>query len=234
MVNRGKLYLIPVPLGEVEPEMHLPPATISAIQHLEYFIAEDTRSARRFLVQVGFKGRIDDLTFFTLNKHTNINELSSFLQPAMGGSDIGLLSEAGSPCIADPGALVVELAHKKRLPVVPLIGPSSILLALIAAGFNGQEFSFHGYLPKDRNQRIRQLVELEKAMHTGATQIFMEVPFRNNHMIEDILKNLNPETRLCIAADLTLDTQFIKTQKIKTWRDEVPDLHKRPAIFILG
>lgn len=233
MLKRGKLYLIPVTLGDVDATKHLPLSLIESIAHVRHFVVEDIRSARRILVQVGFKGLIDELTFYPLNKNTDSVEISAFLQPAMGGLDVGLLSEAGNPCIADPGATLVALAHRRRVEICPLVGPSSILLALISSGLNGQQFAFNGYLPKDRNLRIERIKQLEKGVEKGETQIFMETPYRNNHMMEDLLNTLKPETRLCVAVDLTLPTQHIEMKKVKTW-NEIPNLHKRPAIFLIG
>lgn len=233
MVKRGRLILIPVPLGEVAADQHLPKHLIETIADIRHFVVENERSARRFLVQVGFKGKIDDLTFHVMDKNSDPTAFSTYLQAAMGGDDIGLISEAGNPCIADPGAQLVELAHRKRVEIVPLVGPSSILLALISSGMNGQKFRFHGYLPKDRSERKKALLELEKQARKGETQLFMEVPFRNNHMIEDVMQTLAPDTQFCVATDLTLPTQTIISRRIKAWT-EMPDLHKRPTIFLIG
>ncbi len=233
-MKKGKLYLIPAPLGDNA--THAIPAYVIEILHrLDFFIAEKAKTARHFIKRTNPKKTFDELTFFELNKRTEEHEWSTFLEAAESGKDIGLLSEAGCPGVADPGAQIVALAHRKNIEVVPLVGPSSILLALMASGMNGQSFCFHGYLAARKPELARDLKRLEQqASKLRQTQIFMETPYRNNGLIEEALKTLNPETLFCIAADLTLDSQFIKTMKIKEWqKNTVPDLNKRPAIFMI-
>jgi len=228
------LYLIPVTLGETEISKVLPPDNKEIILSIRYFIVENVRTARRFLKQTDPGIDIDCLTFYTLNKHTSEAELSGFLKPIEDGYSIGIISEAGCPAIADPGADVVSIAQKKNIPVVPLVGPSSILLALMASGFNGQNFTFHGYLPIEAGERIKTLKVLEQRVYSeDQTQLFIETPYRNGKLIEDILKTCKPTTLLCIAADITLDSEFIKTKSVAEWKKQVPELSKRPCIFAI-
>ncbi len=229
----GHLYLIPVTLGESPVTSVLPEKVLDIIQHIDYYIVENVRTARRMLLKMGLRKSIDDLTFFTLDKHTDIKDIDSFLKPAEQ-HDIGLLSEAGVPGVADPGAEIVRLAHEKNIRVIPLVGPSSLLLALMASGLNGQNFAFTGYLPVKKSERIRRIIELEKRSKTeNQSQLFIETPYRNNQLLEDIVASCRNTTRLCIAADITLETELIKTKTIQEWSDHLPDLHKRPALFIL-
>jgi 16S rRNA (cytidine1402-2'-O)-methyltransferase len=230
----ASLFLIPVTLGETEISKVLPAYNKEVILSLKYFIVENVRSARRFLKQTDPAINIDELTFFVLNKHTSSEELSGFLQPVKDGYSVGILSEAGCPAIADPGADIVAIAQQARIQVVPLVGPSSILLALMASGFNGQSFAFHGYLPIDGDQRIKTLKTLEQRVFAeNQTQLFIETPYRNNKMVEDIIKACKSSVRLCIAADITLDTEFIRTKTVGEWKKQKPDLAKRPCIFAL-
>jgi len=233
-MNNGKLYLIPAPLGE-DAIQTIPSYVIERLHSLEFFIAERAKTARRFIKITKPKKPFSELTFFELNKRTDARDFQSFLAPALQGKDIGLLSEAGCPAVADPGAAIVELAHQQGIEVVPLVGPSSVLLALMASGMEGQRFCFHGYLSVKKPNLALDLKRLEQASAKfGETQIFIETPYRNNSLIEQALKTLSAETKFCIAADLTLPSQFILTKKIKEWRrTEIPDLHKRPAIFLI-
>jgi 16S rRNA (cytidine1402-2'-O)-methyltransferase len=231
----ASLFLIPVTLGETEISKVLPPYNKEIILSLKYFIVENVRTARRFLKQTDPGLNMDELTFFTLNKYTTKEELSGFLDPVKDGYSIGIISEAGCPAIADPGADVVAIAQQKNIQVVPLVGPSSILLALMASGFNGQNFAFLGYLPIDNEQRIKTLKLLEQRTYSEKqTQLFIETPYRNNKLLEDILKACKPATKLCIAADITLKTEYIKTKNIGDWKKTIPDLSKRPCIFALN
>ena len=230
----ASLFLIPVTLGETEISKVLPSYNKEIILSVKHFIVENIRTARRFLKQTDSSIQIDGLTFYTLNKHTSAEELSGFLSPIKDGHSIGIISEAGCPAIADPGADIVAIAQKKNIKVIPLVGPSSILLALMASGFNGQSFAFHGYLPIDSDQRIKTLKTLEQRIYSeNQTQLFIETPYRNGKMVEDILKNCKPSTKLCIAADITLETEFIQTKTIGEWKKQVPELSKRPCIFLL-
>ncbi len=230
----AKLYLIPTSLGETPFDTILPTANTQIVTDLKYFIVEDVRTARRFLKKANPVIEIDALTFYVLNQHTSPDEISSFLKPLFAGHDMGVLSEAGCPAIADPGADVVAIAQRNNFTVVPLVGPSSILLSLMASGFNGQSFAFVGYLPIQPEERSKALKKLEsRAYSENQSQIFIETPYRNMKMLEQILKTCQPSTRLCIAVDITLETEMIKTKTIKEWKTQLPDLNKRPCIFLL-
>ncbi|MEI7595437.1 MAG: SAM-dependent methyltransferase [Bacteroidota bacterium] len=233
-MNLGKLYLIPTFLAETNPSNVFPELNSSIIDGIKIFIVEDIRTARRFIKKLNPTRNIDELTFQVLDKHTKTEEYSSFLN-AITTENIGLLSEAGCPCIADPGAVIVSLAHSKNIQVVPLIGPSSLLLALIASGFNGQNFAFHGYLPMDKNERIKKIKDLEKDIYTKQqTQIFIETPFRNTPLFLDILSNCKTDTKLCIAKDLTSAEELIITKSINNWKkSKQPDIQKVPTVFLL-
>jgi 16S rRNA (cytidine1402-2'-O)-methyltransferase len=230
----GKLYLIPSTLGTEQALPFLAPEPVNIILKIDHFIGENLRSARRFLRKCGYDKDFDEVSFYELNRHTNVAEIPSFLSPAKKGYDIGIISEAGVPAVADPGSEIVELAHRYRIQVVPLIGPSSILLALMASGLNGQGFTFKGYLPRKQNERIRALKALEKdSKKTGYTQIFMDTPYRNIALLEDIVEYLSPTTQLCIAINLTHPNEKIITQEISEWRKSNVSLHKKPAMFLL-
>jgi len=230
----AKLYLVPTSLGESSFDSILPANNTQIVTDLKYFIVEDVRTARRFLKKTNPAIDIDTLTFFILNQHTSPEELSGFLKPMFAGHDMGVLSEAGCPAIADPGADVVAIAQRNNFTVVPLVGPSSILLSLMASGFNGQSFAFVGYLPIQPDERSKSLKSLESRVYSeNQSQIFIETPYRNMKMLDEILKTCQPSTRLCIAADITLETEYIKTKTMKEWKGQLPDLNKRPCIFIL-
>ncbi len=234
MANTGTLYLIPTPLGEHAAHT-LPDYVVGHLHRLDYFLAERARTARRFISSTRPPRPIDELVFFELNKRTSAEELPALLQPARDGHDMGVLSEAGCPGVADPGARIIELAHGEGLQVVPLPGPSSILLALMASGMNGQRFCFLGYLSPKKERLGKELQQLEKeSARLGQTQIFMETPYRNNAVVEQALGSLLPKTRFCIAADLTTPEEWIGSRTIAEWKaNPPPDLHKRPAIFLL-
>ena len=228
------LYLIPVLLGDTTTERVLPSYNKEIILGIRHFIVEDVRSARRFLKTVDKEINIDELQFFPLNKHTSPQDISGYLKPLEEGNPMGVISEAGCPAVADPGADVVAIAQRKNLPVVPLVGPSSIILSVMASGFNGQSFAFNGYLPIEPAERAKKLKILEQRASTEhQTQIFIETPYRNNKMVEDILKNCRPQTRLCIAANITCEDEYIKTKTLREWKGKVPDLSKIPCIFLL-
>lgn len=230
----GKLILFPTQLGDTDFNTILPVYNNTLISTVRYFIVEDVRTARRFLKKCDPAINIDELTFFVLNKHTSPADLQFFIQPLKQGSDVGLLSEAGCPAVADPGADVVAMAQSANIQVIPLVGPSSILLALMASGFNGQSFAFNGYLPIQENEKIKMLKMLERRIYAeNQTQIFIETPYRNMKTLADILSVCQPETKLCIAADITLSTEYIKTKSVQGWKNNLPDLNKRPCIFIL-
>lgn len=231
---KGKIYLIPCTLGDTSVHDVLPRKVFDIIDSLDYFIVENIRSARRFIRKVSANKNIDAITFFELNKKTNELVIPEYLKPLMNGNDIGIISEAGNPGIADPGNILVSAAHKKQIKVEPLTGPSSILLALISSGLNGQNFAFNGYLPVQSKDRTKAIQSLEtKSRNEKQSQIFMETPYRNMKMLEDILRVCNSKTSLCIAADITMETEYIQTKTISEWKKSIPDLHKRPAIFII-
>lgn len=228
------LYLIPNLLGDTPTDQVLPPYNRDIILGIRHFIVEDVRTARRFLKQVDRSIDIDQLTFYTLNKHTNPEEVASMLKPLEEGNPMGVISEAGCPAVADPGADVVAIAQRKGLQVVPLVGPSSIILAVMGSGFNGQSFAFNGYLPIEPDERIKTLKKLEQRAYTeNQTQLFIETPYRNSKMMADILKACRPQTYLCIAAGLTTKEEYIKTRTIKDWNGKLPILEKIPCIFLI-
>lgn len=230
----GRLFLIPSPLGEGELNWIIPDHVKQCIANLTHFVVEHPKTARHFLKQIGLQRPIQTITFQTLDKHTLVNELDTLLEPIYTGKDMGLLSEAGCPAIADPGANLVRIAHEKEIQVVPLVGPSSILLALMASGLNGQSFSFHGYLPIDRASCIEKIIQIESAsLKLKQTQIFIETPYRNKKLFELLIAHCQRSTHLCIASNLTLQGEAIKTRSIKDWQTNSPDFEKRPTVFLL-
>ncbi len=231
----AKLYLIPTVLSDGDWQNVLPAQIHPILTHTKHFIVENIRTARRFMKQVNREIDIDSCTFFELNKRTRSSELPQFLKPLNQGFNVGVISEAGCPGVADPGADVVKLAHQKGFQVVPIVGPSSILLALMASGLNGQNFAFTGYLPVKPNERVKQISVLERRVKSERqTQIFIETPYRNNHLVNDLTKTCSPSTLLCIAANITGKNEFIATKTIAQWKGNVPDLHKQPVIFLIG
>jgi 16S rRNA (cytidine1402-2'-O)-methyltransferase len=229
----GTIYLIPVPLGGNDYLKVIPEKVITLTKQLRIFIVEDIRSARRFLRLIDKDFPIDDTIFFELNEHTQENEIVSYLEPVLNGSDIGIMSEAGLPGIADPGARIVSLAHEKKIKVTPLSGPSSIILALISSGLNGQNFTFNGYLPVKPAERVAKLRGLEKNASDGYSQIFMETPYRNQKMFESIILTCKNDTKLCIAVDITLPSELIRTMKISEWKKDLPILNDKLVVFVL-
>ena len=231
----GTLYLIPVTLGDDNINQVLPPEVVKTVQNLENFVVESKKSARQFLSTIKTAKPVRELTLNLLNEHTLDKDVSALLAPLLAGKDVGLMSDAGCPGIADPGAKLVELAHLKGIRVVPFVGPSSILLSLMASGLNGQQFAFLGYLPVDKQARNIKLKEIEKRSQTyKETQIFIETPYRNQHMLEAILSVCQPNTRLCVACDISLESEMIVTKTVAAWKKSpLPDLHKRPAVFLL-
>lgn len=228
------LYLIPVLLGDTTVERVLPAYNLEVVHGIRHFIVEDVRSARRFLKKVDKDFDIDGSQFYPLNKHTSPEEISGYLKPLEEGHSMGVISEAGCPAVADPGADVVSLAQRKHLKVIPLVGPSSIILSVMGSGFNGQSFAFNGYLPIEAADRAKRLKLLEQRAYTEQqTQIFIETPYRNNRLVEDILATCRPQTRLCIAANITCEEEYIVTRSLKEWRGNVPDLSKQPCIFLI-
>ena len=233
-MKKGKLYLIPCPLGENAGHT-IPPYVVEILHGLEVFIAERAKTARHFIKTTSPVKPFSDLHFYELNKRTTPEELATFLDDAMDGKDVGLLSEAGCPGVADPGAVIVAMAHQKGIEVVPLVGPSSILLALMGAGMNGQSFAFHGYLPVKKPELTKELKRLEQLSgRLQQTQIFIETPYRSNSMLTELLNTLGPNTKVAVATDLTLPTQYIQSKKVRNWKGEkLPDLHKRPTVFLV-
>ncbi|MDO5570776.1 MAG: SAM-dependent methyltransferase [Bacteroidales bacterium] len=228
------LYLIPVTLGETEISKVLPSYNREVILGIRHFIVENVRTARRFLKKTEPSINIDELSFYELNKHTSPEEVSDYLKPLANKESIGIISEAGCPAIADPGADVVAIAQKKKYKVIPLVGPSSILMSIMGSGFNGQSFAFHGYLPIEGGERARKIKQLETRIYTeNQTQLFIETPYRNNKMLEDLCKNCKPQTKLCIAANITCDDESIKTLSIDEWSKMKPELAKVPTIFLI-
>ena len=234
MTKKGILYLIPTTLGDTAETADVIPQKITTIIHqLDEYIVENEKSARQYLKKIGTQKPLQEIVLHPLNQHTPPQEISGYLKSLSEGKNMGVISEAVCPGIADPGADVVALAHERNIHVVPLVGPSSIFLALMASGFNGQCFTFHGYLPKERSERIKKLKDLEKAAQKKQTQLFIETPYRNMHLLEDLLQSCDPSTLLCIACDITLPTEFIKTKRISEWKKQLPDINKRPSIFLI-
>ncbi len=232
--QKGKLYLIPTTLGECNINDVLPESIKKTIDFINYYIVENEKTARKFIKSVQPQKVQANLHLSSLNKHTEVSEHSKMLQPCLDGHNIGLMSEAGCPGVADPGAVIAKLAHEKGIQVIPLVGPSSILLAIMASGMNGQSFTFHGYIPIDKSEKKTALKNLEKISHDkNQSQIFIETPYRNNKMLEDILQALQPNTHVCVATDITLETEYIKTMRVSEWKKAVVDLHNRPTIFII-
>ncbi len=230
----GKLYLIPTTMGDCDPMDVFPQTIKRSIELLDHYIVENDKTARKSIKLVCPEKKQADLTLYVLNKHTETKEHLEFIKPLLEGHNMGLMSEAGCPGVADPGAVIVKLAHEKGIQVVPLVGPSSILLAMMASGMNGQSFTFHGYLPIEKDEKKSSLKTLERiSFEKNQSQIFIETPYRNNKLLEDLIQILHPETHLCIATDITLPTEYIKTKKITSWKKETVDLHKRPTIFII-
>lgn len=231
----GTLYFIPVTLGDDNLARALPPEVIGIAQQLDVFVVENEKTARRFLGLMKTQKPVRELTLLTLNEHTEEKTIPSLLAPLLAGKNVGMMSEAGCPGIADPGAKLAALAHQKGIRVAPLVGPSSILLSLMASGFNGQRFTFLGYLPADKAARIQRLKEIEKqSQKYSETQIFIETPYRNQHLLEDILTSCHAETKLCIACNISLEDELIISRSIKSWKQSpLPDLHKKPTVFLL-
>lgn len=229
------LYLIPTPLGENDFNALFPAVNEEIINTIDDFIVEDLRTGRRFVKKAGMRKPIDTLNFMLLNEHTRDVDVKQYLQPCLEGKHVGLMSDAGTPCVADPGNVVVAAAHRMGIPVVPLVGPNSIIMSLMASGLNGQNFAFNGYLPVERDRRENTLRILESLMYKhNQTQIFIETPYRNNHMIDSVLKVCNPATVLCVAADVATPQQTIVARTVAKWKKSQYDFHKRPAVFLLG
>ena len=232
----ARLILFPVPIG-ADISSSLPAANMSFINDCKTFIVEEPRTARRFLKQAGYPHPLDGITLHILNEHTEPQEITHYLDAIERGEDVALLSEAGLPCVADPGAMVTRMAQSKGIEILPLVGPSSLMLALMASGLNGQSFAFHGYLPVDRQRRASSIRALEtSAIKTGQTQIFIEAPYRNNQMLQSLAETCRPDTLICVACNIMLDSQTIRTHTAAKWRKELStiNLHKRNTVFLIG
>jgi len=231
---KGTLFLIPTVLAEDTAQQVICRQVAEVTAQLKYFLVENARTARRYIKSIAPSQTIEQLQITVIDKDSSDAELTAALKPLLAGQDAGVISEAGCPGVADPGAELVRLAHQHGVKVVPLVGPSAILMGLMASGFNGQSFAFHGYLPIEKRDRIGALKNLEKEMALkDQTQIFMETPYRNRQMVEDLLQHLNKDTKLCIAASITGPTEFIRTLRVADWKGKVPDLHKQPAVFLI-
>ena len=230
----GKLYLIPITLGESNPDDVLPQTVKRAIEFIDCYIVENEKTARKFIKSINPEKVQSSLILSSLNKHTDKSEINEMIKPLLQGINIGLMSEAGCPGVADPGAVIVKLAHENGIQVIPLVGPSSILLAMMGSGMNGQSFAFNGYLPIDKSDKKAAIKSFEKlSFDKNQSQIFIETPYRNNKFLEDLLQTLQPNTHLCVAADITLPTEYIKTMKVSEWKKVTIDLHNRPTIYII-
>lgn len=234
MEKKGALFLIPSTIGESNITTVIPSFNKEIIATVKHYIVENEKAARHFLKKIDREISFEDINLYPLNKHTHPQEIKNYLNPIFQGKNVGIISEAGCPAIADPGAVVVSLAHKNSIKVVPLVGPSSITLALMASGFNGQNFTFLGYLPKEPSQRTKKIKELEKSIYkNNQTQIFIETPYRNMHLLRDITNYCDKNTLLCIATDITLPTESIITKKVSDWKTSLPDINKKPSVFLL-
>ena len=232
--TKGKLHLIPSPLGDNDPSEVIPAPVLKSLEGFRTFVVEEVRTARRYLSRAGLKGRIESLEFYELNEHTDHATVESYIKLFDSGNDVALISEAGLPAVADPGAQLVELAHRHGIEVVPHVGPSSLMLALMASGLNGQSFAFCGYIPAKTDERRSRLRTLEKvSSQLRQTQIIIETPYRNDSLFKDILTFCSPATRVCIAADITMPDAFIRTRKVSEWKKEGLTIGKRPCVFLI-
>ncbi len=231
---KGKLYLIPSPLGDYDPEVVIPAPTLELLQRIGCYVVEEVRTARRYLSRAGLKGHIQELEFHILNEHTSAAEVERLVALFDDGRDVGLISEAGLPAVADPGSALVALCHRHGIEVVPQVGPSSLMMALMASGLNGQSFTFCGYLPAKTEERRSAIKSIEKTSQSKRqTQIFIETPYRNDAMFSDLLQSCRPSTRICIAADITMPDEFIRTKTVAEWKKENPIIGKRPCVFLM-
>lgn len=231
---KGRLYLIPSPLGDNDPSEVIPSQVLSSLKSISHFAVEDVRTARRYLSKAGLKGSIESLSFYEISEHTTYEDAEKILHVLLDGNDVGLISEAGLPAVADPGAMLVELSHKHDIQIVPFVGPSSLMLALMSSGLNGQRFSFHGYIPIKTEERKAKLKEMERESKSlNVTQLFIETPYRNDSLLHDILSTCRPDTMLCIAADITLPEAFIKTAPVSWWLSHPVNIGKRPCVFLI-
>lgn len=233
-MDKGKLYLIPSPLGDNDPSEVIPAPVLESLKRFKTFVVEEVRTARRYLSKAGLKGHIGELQFFELNEHTEASTIEGYLQLFDGGNDIALISEAGLPAVADPGAQLVDLAHRHGIEVVPAVGPSSLMLALMASGLNGQSFAFCGYIPAKTDERRNRLKTLEKvSFQLKQTQILIETPYRNDSLFADILSVCGASTRVCVAANITMPDAYIRTRKVSEWKKAGLVIGKRPCVFLI-
>lgn len=233
-MNNGKLYLIPSPLGENDPTEVIPAYVLEKLQHINHFVVEEFRTVRRYLSRAGLKGKIEGLQMYELNEHTSVSQIESYIKILQDGNDVGLISEAGLPAVADPGAQLVALAHRYGIEVCPLVGPSSLMLALMGSGLNGQCFAFTGYLPVKPDERKAKIKLIEKvSAQLNQSQIIIETPYRNGQLFADLLAVCSPKTRICVAADITLPTQTIITRSVAEWKKKPLEIGKRPCVFVL-
>jgi 16S rRNA (cytidine1402-2'-O)-methyltransferase len=233
--NKGTLYLIPTLLGDTDIEKVIPVYNIQIVRELSVFVVEELKSARHFLKKATYPRPYDSAQFFVLNEHTRKGDIDEMMEPLLNGSDVGLLSEAGIPCVADPGAGLVNLCHQAQIKVVPLSGPSSIFMALMASGFNGQQFTFHGYLPIDAKEKIRKIREMEATVNkSGQTQIFIEAPYRNKKLLQLVADTCRPDTLICVACMITTQEESIKTLDAGDWSQQIADIDKKPVVFLIG
>lgn len=226
--------MLPMTLGDSSIDAVIPKEVQDKLIALKFLIVENIKTTRRYLKKIDKSVDIDSITFFELNKHTDPRDIVSYLDPAKEGFDVGMISEAGCPGIADPGSEIAKMAHRNNIQVVPFVGPSSILMALISSGFNGQQFTFNGYLPFDKGEKLKKMKDLERLAKQNHTQLFMETPFRNMSLLNDVLAYFNGDLKLCIATDISLETEFIVTKTISEWKKTIPNLKKRPTMFVLG
>jgi 16S rRNA (cytidine1402-2'-O)-methyltransferase len=233
--NKGTLYLIPTLLGDTDIEKVIPSYNIQIVRALSVFVVEELKTARHFLKKAGYPRPYDSSQFFVLNEHTPKGDIDEMIEPLLNGSDVGLLSEAGLPCVADPGSGLVNLCHQENIKVVPLSGPSSIFMALMASGFNGQQFTFHGYLPIDAKDKIKKIREMEATVNkSGQTQIFIEAPYRNRKLLQLLADTCRPETLICVAYMITSHEESIKTLEAADWRKQTGEIDKKPVVFLIG
>lgn len=233
-MKQATLYLIPVTLGDSAIDKVIPKYNLEIILNIKHFIVENLRSVRRFLKKCDPSINIEELTFYELNKHTNRDTIGNYLNAMSKGESIGIISESGCPAIADPGADVVEIAQRRGYKVTPLVGPSSILMSLMASGFNGQSFAFHGYLPIDNGEKIRRIKQLENRSYSeNQTHIFIETPYRNQKLAEDLISHCKPQTKMCIAMNVSLDNEYIVTKTMKEWKGKLPEMHKQLCVFLI-
>ena len=235
MNNKGKLYLVPSPLGDNAPEEVIPAPVLGKLLEIRTFVVEEIRTARRYLSKAGLKGHISELEFHELNEHTPKEEIEKYISLLENGNDVAVISEAGLPAVADPGAQLVELAHKNGITVIPFVGPSSLMMALMASGMNGQTFTFCGYLPAKPEERKNRLKQIEKQSASGRqTMIFIETPYRNDALFNDILATCKQETKVCIAVNITMPDMYIKSDSVKNWKSRKIEIGKRPCVFLIS